>query len=238
MCLQWNPYYEKSKNKVHFVTCGVKNLDFWTMEESGRLVSQKAIFGNAKIITFLSAAFIPDDGNVVVGTSSGGIYVFNGRDLAYEINPSGGTNDPSGKAIAHGGPVYAMTNLLANNAPAPIISGGKDGKVILWKGLRSAKAVLGKDSCEVVDVVAIAKEYITSRATMVKNGAGASEEAQKGRPAAVRSVHMSDDGRRLLVGTQGSDVYELVLNGPGQWGIEKDKPPLVRGHFKVSLDFY
>jgi len=206
------------------------------MDDSGRLVTQKAIFGNAKIITFLSAAFMPDDGNVVVGTSSGGMYVFNGRDFAHEINPNGGANDPAGKAVAHGGPIYAMTNLLSSNAPAPIISGGKDGKVIFWKGLRSAKAPLGKDSYEVVDAAALVSQQIMGCTMAVKNASAGSSEGAASRPSGIRSVHVSDDGMRLLVGTQGGDVFELFSRGPGsQWSMENNNPPLVRGHFKVSF---
>lgn len=222
ICLAWNPYYEKSKSKVRFVTCGVKNLDFWTMDDSGRLTSQKAIFQSSKIITFFSVAFLPADGNVVVGTSAGGFYLFNGREFAREIPPA----DESGGG-AHAGPVFAMTNALCDDMVQCIISGGKDGKVILWPDLKSVKASNDEVKKKVVlDVAELTKDSIVSR------------KGDRG----IRSVqveyfkYQDENGRpakehRILLGTQDSEVYEAVRTSPDKW--ELVQKPWVRGHYKV-----
>lgn len=34
LCTQWNPYFSRQQgaNRVHFVTCGAKSVDFWTID--------------------------------------------------------------------------------------------------------------------------------------------------------------------------------------------------------------
>jgi hypothetical protein len=51
------------------------------MENGGRLVSKKALFKTAKIITFSALAFLPDDGSTLVGTAAGGFYLFVDREF-------------------------------------------------------------------------------------------------------------------------------------------------------------
>ena len=47
-----------------------------TYRQNGQLKPIRALFHQAKIITFTSIAFLPEDGNVIIGTAVGSFYLF------------------------------------------------------------------------------------------------------------------------------------------------------------------
>jgi WD40 repeat protein len=189
---------------VDIVTCGVKHIDFWTHEAgAGKLKSQKALFERAKIVSFTAAAFLPKDGNALIGTASGGLYAFKGRQFAKEVGPE----------QAHSGPVLSMSN-----HKDVLITAGKDGKVIVWKGLQSCK-----DS----DFNPALRLVLDLGPKGIHPFVG-----ERG----IRSAQLSPDGKRLLLGTQSSEIYELGVDlaSKNDLGVGATTPePLISGHFQV-----
>lgn len=199
LCAQWNPYASRQgagKDKegvTHFVTCGIKCVDLWTLHpDTCKLTSRKAVFKSFKVLTFLSVAFVPESGDVVVGTSVGSLYVFKGREVAKEIASGKAGAATNGSAIlGHDGAVLSMCN---HPSSGYILSAGKDGRVLLWS---TAKG----------ELVRLASLDVMGLPGMVKAGG----------EVGLRSVQLRDDRRALLLGTCNGGVYEVLLqNGlPG-----------------------
>lgn len=106
-----------------FVTCGQRNLFFWSRESDDRYTSAHALFykrrgvlgRKSKVQTLLSLTFLPNDPNFVfAGTARGQILLFEGRNCIKVLH-------------AHASAVNVL-----HSFPGGILSAGKDGKVRLW----------------------------------------------------------------------------------------------------------
>lgn len=100
-----------------FLVCGQKFIEFWTVE--GKAVSsKKALLGKKGTLQpFLVAEYLKGSSSsvVVVGTTDGHLYLFNGRDLSSVVK-------------AHGSAV----NALHCSGSGLLVSGVKDGKIFIW----------------------------------------------------------------------------------------------------------
>uniref|UniRef100_A0A7S2V7Z0 Anaphase-promoting complex subunit 4 WD40 domain-containing protein n=2 Tax=Fibrocapsa japonica TaxID=94617 RepID=A0A7S2V7Z0_9STRA len=95
------------------VTGGIKHIKFWKIN-SRNLSSKKGLFGKVGKIQPITNATVVE-GKVVTGTSSGDLYVWEGHQCA-------------SKVAAHSGPV----SCASSTSRGGLITGGKDGKIILW----------------------------------------------------------------------------------------------------------
>ena len=102
-----------------FVTCGERHIFFWYRENrEARFVREKGIFGRANDLeTLLCVQPHPDaSGDVVTGTLSGNLLVWRARNCIKKI------------PAAHDGPINSIHAL----AQRGMVSGGKDGTVVIW----------------------------------------------------------------------------------------------------------
>lgn len=165
-----------------FAVCGVKYMELWTVEKN-KIQSTKAIVGKkGKIQPFIAVEYWSD--RIVVGTTCGDLYLFKGRNLDKTVK-------------AHESSVYALSR-----SQKCLVSGGKDGKVIVWD--KNFKKIAGPFD--------LLKSYPLMNAS-------------------VRSACLSADERRLLIGTQGSEIVEICA----MTGDSLSPSPLAVGHFKDEL---
>ncbi|CAM9091728.1 unnamed protein product, partial [Phaeothamnion confervicola] len=166
----------------------------------------------------------------VVATGGGELYLFKGAEIAAVV-------------AAHRGSI----NALHTAADGRIATGGADGVVNVWSsGLEKIAtadlAVLlqnGAGSCGRNAAAAYKAEAIATAGAAVPAAADSNS---------VRSVCISPNGGKVLVGTLGSELFELSLNGSGNGrggdgsnGRERAMTalhggePLVRGHWRDEL---
>ena len=229
-----------------FLSCGEKHAQLW-VSDRGSLKQCKMELGANKGKMFMSAAWGPK-GSTVCGTSDGDVMVLVGKDMGKESAKYLVTADPEGiklgtaaasgdkKAAAAAPPAEgsrahdkAVNALWSSPDGQLIVSGGAEGKVMLWK------------------VVPDPKEGQLFKLRKLREFTG-----QEGAPlvrSAIRSVCVSSDGKKLLVGTIASEVCEFNLEGAAPGGLTellvedpakaKQALPaasaLVNGHFKDEL---
>ena len=168
-------------DQTHIVTCGVNNVHFWTAVQAGATQGgggdnssvapyegKEGLFGpKFKKQALTCVCPIPAiAGKVATGTVSGELYVWDGRKVCASLD-------------AHDGPctvIYAATT--------GVLSGGADGKIILW-------------SPELEQLATFDMHAVTEK-TCVHN--------------ALRSLSFSGDGTRMLASVDGCEVYELAVS--------------------------
>lgn len=98
-----------------FVVCGQKYIEFWTIEGKS-ISSKKALLGKKGTLQpFLVAEYLKgSSSSVIVGTTDGNLYLFNGRDLSSIVK-------------AHSSAVNAL-----HSGSGLLVSGSKDGKIFIW----------------------------------------------------------------------------------------------------------
>jgi microtubule-associated protein-like 6 len=182
---------------VSFVTAGEKVIRFWTVEGS-KLAVKKGILGKAgKIQEYTCVAYVGD--TAVVGTKNGKLYHFSGNTLKKSID-------------AHIKAVNVVSTFQKNNRK--LLSGGRDGKIIEWDSSQdNSKLSRGRTWCMASEKVARAIFSSLFQAVSTDGDNTAKQRALIAPIAAsVRSVCMHADGKRLVVGTQCSQIIELDAN--------------------------
>ncbi|KAJ6252995.1 echinoderm microtubule-associated protein-like elp-1 [Anaeramoeba flamelloides] len=99
-----------------FVICGIKHIQFWTIQNDQSLTSYPGTFQGREDSMLLSLA-ITRDGKILTGNRSGDIYCWGKSDKMV-----------TSKFRAHVGPCVVLKAINSDL----FISGGKDGKVNLW----------------------------------------------------------------------------------------------------------
>ncbi|KAH9137683.1 hypothetical protein LEN26_005631 [Aphanomyces euteiches] len=176
---------------IHFpasnewVSFGDKTITFWN-EQGRNLNAKKAILGNngTPQMFYCAIAIPPSHGQkastLIIGTHDGSLYVFESRSMSKTLK-------------AHKGPVYALYSSVTK---LEWISGGKDGKIIIWDANFSqvhnfdVAPSLGKLLCLPEDKTKHLQNMF-----------------------AIRSVCFSADNTRILIGTMGSDIVQMDRMG-------------------------
>ncbi|CAF2961159.1 unnamed protein product [Rotaria sp. Silwood2] len=171
-CLRWNPHADDQ-----FVTVGVKHIKFWT-QAGGGMTSKQGVFGktagkqgkqNQMCVVFGKTADI-----CITGGGDGAIYIWTHTSLTRVIQD------------AHKGPLYAIAAVQEKG----YVTGGKDGKVILWDP--EFKRI---------------KTYELTNKNLAPDSRGFRLTQE---PTPVRAVTLT---RRIIVGTQGGDICEIEKDG-------------------------
>lgn len=151
-----------------FVSMGEKHVVVWR-NSKGSYKQEQAKLGEHKNKTFLCAARLGGFGgdSVAVGTNDGDLIVLKGTAMA------------STQSKVHD---KALNALWSSQDGCQLVSGGRDGKVILWAKLAD-------------DIVKISSFSISSGKL----------------PPAVRSVCMSDDRTKVLIGTQTCEILQFEV---------------------------
>jgi WD40 repeat protein/Ca2+-binding EF-hand superfamily protein len=205
-------------------TVGAKSFRRWTIE--GRNLKSQAGHFTSKIpvqnltcINFLvEKQEPPEEGQPpvplvftpIIGAADGSLLKIEGRKVSEVVE-------------AHGkGAVNSIWCIKSDDPEQDggLVSGGKDGKVILWD------ATLGQVSSFEVS----AKQKDPAMETNTCN-------------PAVRSVCMSSDGCKILVGTEGSEIFEFDArqastageDAPPPFGNNLNEGALVNGHCNGEL---
>ncbi|KAJ0405579.1 hypothetical protein P43SY_009628 [Pythium insidiosum] len=177
-----------------WITCGDKHIRFWR-EQGKNLTSKKALFGKAKhkndSLPSVFHCVVSFGSHAVVGASNGDLYVF-----------AGSSNELSRVVTAHAAHAYA---LCATPNGDELISGGKDGVVMIWdSSFRCTFQFNLKQHAPTFNVF----------------------------DSAIRSVTPMNgrSGRSLLIGTQGSDLVEVEASRtPPSFVV------ITRGHAQLEV---
>eukprot|EP01041_Mallomonas_annulata_P001002 gene1002-1969_t len=161
-----------------FFTCGEKHVLFWKLA-TNTPKPEPAKLGVDKNKTFMCAVPMTD-GDVIVGTSDGELLRF--KEAGAPSRPAKGTAMPHDKAVN----ALAVAKPVWAGGSSVIVSGGKDGKVKLWKW-DEALELLG--SSDVTNI--------------------------HGTVVGVRAVCFSPNGGKVLVGTQDCAIVEFDIAGNG-----------------------
>ncbi|ETW03494.1 hypothetical protein, variant [Aphanomyces invadans] len=169
-----------------WVCLGDKLITFWS-EQGRNLNAKKAVLGKTTTpqmfycaVAIPSAATSKALSKLVVGAHDGSLLVLDDKCVSKVLK-------------AHTGPAYAV---FASPTKAEWISGGKDGKVIVWD----------------INLSALHSFDIAGPLTKLFN---MSPEVSSKLPSvfAVRSVCFNSDHTRILLGTSGSDVVQFDRMG-------------------------
>jgi microtubule-associated protein-like 6 len=177
-----------------FVIAGVKHIDFWNFEKQADSVasaaSKRGTFGSTAPATVICAGYTSQS-IVACGMDTGMVGLFRGTSLETKT-----------ALQAHKGPVYVLKVTKQG-----IVTGGKDGKVILFSSELAGK---------------VWEMDIRKAAVAPVN-------------PSIRGLDVLKDGSRILLGTAGSEIYDL------HWGKQSDPPntsgavPLLQAHCKGEL---
>ncbi|KAK1947175.1 Echinoderm microtubule-associated protein-like 6 [Phytophthora citrophthora] len=166
-------------NADSIITGGVKHVLFWSIQGKN-LVSKKGVVGKkGNLQTFPTGCNF--GGDFITGTAGGELYAWRGNDLMRTVK-------------AHAGEVRVVASVSSTESPTGnppvLLSGGKDGRVVMWNTAYQSLKCFDLDAMHVGSF-----------------GKG------------INSVFLNSVGRKLLVGTSSSDIIEIdvasggVLNG-------------------------
>lgn len=158
------------KNDTEFMTCGLKHVKFYTVNGKNVKALRGTLETSQQSESFICGVYA---GNLAVcGTHTGNLIPFNGT--------------ASGKSVqAHTGGVGTLCFIKSSNV---LVSGGADGKVLLWNCAGGKLAKTG----EFCNMSSLSK-YIPG----------------------IVSLDARPDGSTLLVGTRGGEIWEVGKNGKG-----------------------
>ncbi|TMW55919.1 hypothetical protein Poli38472_008567 [Pythium oligandrum] len=173
------------------VTGGAKHVLFWRVEGKTMQSKRGKLGKTGTLQLFPSGCGFGDD--FVTGTASGELYVWRGDTLSKAVKAHDGESTV----------VYAQNVSTGRDSSLMLLSGGKDGRIIMWNASYQCLKMFDLGSM----------------------GTGCLNKA-------LCSLSLDSNGRKILVGTASSDIFELevasetVLNGG---------KPVVSGHFALEL---
>lgn len=148
----------------HFISCGEKHCILWKYDEKRGLTQEEMKLGISRNKVILSAAALGPDLSIL-GTSEGDLLSVSGTTVV-EIKQS--TNGHDKKAV---NAIYAVPKQQTklSHTPAALVTGDRDGKVIVWKvdinsiSSSSTSGSGGKDSSALSTVTLTAfKDFMIS----------------------------------------------------------------------------
>lgn len=230
-----------------FLSCGEKHAVCWTIDK-GVLKQETCKLGTHKN-KMLMAAARGASGVAIIATSDGELLVL--KDNTVMPNITDGQHSKK-----------SINALWSNSEGTVLVSGGRDGKINLWRVTSSGPSVsinlltcfsLTKFSSSVPLLgVEVADPAPTSNKTgKESNRRGNKKSDSKQKSASipisssesdssvppVRSVCLSVDGKKVLVGTQSCEILEYTLPNSQQFTVAEnpvvEAKSLVIGHYKV-----
>jgi len=205
----WARGGDGGEDSYPLVTGGVQHIRFWKLAGNS-LASKKGNFGKiAQPQAQLCATNFAMDGEwrLVSGTSSGEILVWKGRDCIL----SRPAHDKTVNCMAAVGAVEGGNNAPPNAESSRLVTGGRDGKVKVWNS--ALESIHEYDITSFRNTVDPAVKSLDLIPAPTKNTKG------------LNIV-------RMLVGTQGAEVFELATD---QRHFDASLPPLVQGHYQDEL---
>eukprot|EP01038_Epipyxis_sp_PR26KG_P010144 gene10144-13646_t len=220
---------------VEFVSCGEKHVIVWKIERM-TLKQIDIKLGSNKNKTYMSVTRLLCDQKIKVAalSTSDGLLMFLSGDTVtpYKSNAT--------KPIHEGKSINA---LWSNPVGDTMVSGGKDGSVIVWLVKPNSNppfVELDRLSDFKVFSPVLTQQLSTQSGSITSmfGIAGASAQA-----AFVRSVCLSSDGTKVLVGTQNCEIIEFEMTGSDKSFKSKHSlnrsdlksSSIIGGHFKDEL---
>ncbi|CAM9524708.1 unnamed protein product, partial [Choristocarpus tenellus] len=200
------------------VTCGLKHINFWKFGDRNLSHSRGFLGSKGRLQTMECCAFVGD--TAVVGTGDGHLYIF-----------EDGATSLSRSIKAHTGSVYALHAYNGHGGrPGGLWSGGKDGMVKLYNEEMTG---LKEYSISNIETKTDPKQDKGTLVAPIAGAAGGRKRAKGGGSldSAVRSVFLSSDQQRLLVGVRGGELYEVSVVD----GSDINGAPLTAGHGKGEV---
>jgi WD40 repeat protein len=212
-----------ASNNYQFYTCGEKHVTFWKYDK-GILKQETCQLDKFKNKIFMSLCCYRDD-LVLVSTSDGSLFCLEGKSLK---QPSIDTGSFVGHDKAAINAIWSSIDRLF------MITGDKDGKIILWDISTGKLRIVFEFFLEGSSVSAPLEG-------IVPKGGDSLNEAVK--PPSIRSVCLSPDGKKLLIGTQACEILEYQLSSEKSFlslAFDSARPkfhikPIVSGHFHGEL---
>lgn len=195
-----------------WISCGDKYIEFWGIKgsDTNKYTCKKAIFkkkGNLQ--PFLVAQYI-DKSSAVIGTADGHLYHFRDHELVHVVLAS--RNGTVKKNYAAVNSLYATcAQHSRKDEKKVIVSGSSDGSICVWS--ETLQLVSGPF---MLDQVLLHDVEVLQRYPKYK---------------AIRSISLSHDHKKLLVGTHAAEIYELNAST----GRNLSPDAILKAHFQGEL---
>lgn len=194
-------------SETEFVSCGEKHAVSWKLEKGTILKQEKVKLSANKNKILLSITNSAGDG-AIAATSEGDFFFIKGSSCAaVEINQSA-------NQVGHG--KVAINALWSNDQGNVLLSGDKDGKIIVWSvastGASPVMTLVHEFELQGYNVSAHA-DGITAPA-LAAGGVKGKMESMKAATTpvpAIRSVCFDPTFTKILVGTQTCEIIECAF---------------------------
>jgi len=193
-----------------FVSCGEKHVIYWS-HKAGRISQEEVKLHDHKRKLIMCVASLSGS-TYAAGTSEGDILIFEKATLV-------------AKATLAKQHKKSINSIWSNESGNVLITGGSDGKVIVWR---------------------VAGSSLTRRQEFSLTGSNYTRSTPNAKAVSVppvRSVCLSGNGTKCLVGTQSCEIIEYTLKSGAAFGNSQegdteaacDAKMLLCGHFKEEL---
>lgn len=189
-----------NNGEYQFITCGEKHIITWNYQKKKNQLTQEnnKLLQNNKNKFYLS--IVPSiSGTNLLSTSDGELYSWVNK----SIYPVTFTN--------YSGHNKSSINALWSNSDGNvIISGDKDGKLIVWTAQLVNNTKAGTQVLGLEPVF----EYIVTNDVYGDKNVILEGQNSKSLPLSIRSISLSTDERILYVGTQSCEIVEYLISIP------------------------
>jgi hypothetical protein len=218
-----------------FITCGEKHLLLWNYNEKGGSLKQEqcSLGKDNKNKTLLSLVRL-SGGEIVASSSEGDLFQVEGKSLV----PLSIMKEGSSSSSGHG---KAAINALAATKNGLLISGDKDGKIVFWmfnnnqqhritavyemtvtlddsgllvpiESLTSVITPVGTSSSVGSSTTKKSASSTGKASSAVGDEEGGGTGPGKGKKGvSIRSLDVSSDSLKLLIGTQYCEIVEFII---------------------------
>ncbi|KAL1507272.1 hypothetical protein AB1Y20_008120 [Prymnesium parvum] len=246
--IKWNPW---EVCPCKFASFGVKHINFWDSEKGGGWSFEPGSFlkkqdpakragekSDVEVQDVLCVEFLPTNGNVVTGMSSGDMYIWKpagtakgkgskatpGFQCERRVLTQTDPKKPPSRAHHNALQVLVVRAERKRGSPAhwSLISGGGGGKIKIWGNLEG-------EIPKLVHEIELPRGPPSKHRSSAPKGAGGSSSSK---PPGVKSLDCWPGSNEMVVGTDKCDVYKIKLTGGGGKGEQLTAEPtlLVKGH--------
>eukprot|EP01040_Poterioochromonas_malhamensis_P009806 gene9806-10650_t len=189
-------------NDYKFYSCGEKHIILWNLDR-GTLKQENCKLGSNKNKVFLSIA--RGSSLVLTSTSEGELFGLQETSLV-------ATNLVRAGISGHGKASINALIIRTIRGEDIVLSGDKDGKVILWRAASSSSSSVTLSALFEFVVTTRHTELIVpvEGLTALNLGVGKSSTPSLAldKPIPIRALDLSSDGARILVGSQSCEILE------------------------------